>query len=222
MLILSPSLYAGGAGGGGPTWTDLDLTAAAAGQDTQSQISGVTADSLTIANGAATYTTLADVAARYWAAPTIPGAGYLFLELELSAALPSAAAIGIGLAADAADLTTTPSAWTGRKQRLGYASAQYWTKWAAVISTTNGGDLISHRTIGIMAVFDSDGSVATLYEYSRNDSGDGQPATFTPTAAVAATGTFSHIVVTAARTGDAGSAQTVSIAGIRYQFVPVS
>jgi hypothetical protein len=221
MLIPSPSLYAGGAGGG-PTWTDLDLTAAAAGQDTQSQISGVTADSLTIANGAATYTVLADVAARYWTAPTIPGAGFLFLELELSAALPSAAAIGIGLAADATDLTTTPSNWIGRKQRFGYTTVQQWAKWGTGITTTNGGDRSSHRTMGIMGVCNSDGSVGALYEYSRDGTGAAQGYLMTPTQAIAAVGTFSHVVITAARTGDAGSAQSVSIAGIRYQFVPVS
>ena len=217
----SPYAYLSGAGGAAAGWTDLDLSASSAGQDVNSQISGVTASSVTIANGAAAYTSVSDVACRYWdATGAITGAGLFMLEIELSAALPNSTAIGIGLAADGDDLTTSPSVWTGRKQRGGiYTTVQYWSKWGTSVNTTNGGDLSSHRIIGIMAVCDSDGSVATIYEYSRNDSGDGQAYTMTPSQAVAATGTFSEFILTAARTADYGSAQTVSIAGIRYQFI---
>ena len=217
----SPYAYLSGAGGAAAAWTDLDLSASSAGQDVNSQISGVTASSVTIANGAATYTSVSDVACRYWdASGAITGAGLLMLEIELSAALPNSTAIGIGLAADGDDLTTSPSAWIGRKQRGGiYTTVQQWAKWGTGITTQNGGDLTSHRIIGLMAICDSDGSVATLYDYSRNDSGDGQTYTVTPTQAAAATGTFSEFILTAARTADYGSAQTVQIAGIRYQFV---
>ena len=166
-------------------------------------------------------TSVSDVACRYWdATGAITGAGLFMVELELSAALPNSTAIGIGLAADGDDLTTSPSVWTGRKQRGGiYTTVQYWSKWGTSVNTTNGGDLSSHRIVGLMAVCDSDGSVATIYEYSRNDSGDGQAYTMTPSQAVAITGTFSEFILTAARTADYGSAQTVQVAGIRYQFI---
>lgn len=216
----SPYAYLSGAGGA-VGWKSLDLTASSAGQDVHSQISGVTASSVTIANGAAAFTAVSDVACRYWDATSVlTGPGLLMLEIELSEALPNSAAIGIGLAADGDDLTISPSAWAGRKHRGGtYTTVQYWAKWGAGISTINFGDLSSHRTVGMMALCDSDGSVAVIYEYIRNDSGDGQTVTMTPTAVPTATGTFSEFILTAARTADYGSAQTVQVAGIRYQFI---
>lgn len=224
MLTLSPSLYAGGGGAGAAGWTNLNLEASSVGQDVKSQISAVTSSSVTIANGAAAYTALSDAACRYWdASGVITGAGLLMLELELSAEIPNTAAIGIGMAADGDDLTTSPSMWTGRKRGPTYlGAANVWAKWGGAITTSNNGQYISHRIIGVMAICDSDGSVATIYDYSRDDSGNGQAYTVTPSQAAPATGTFSEFILTAARTADAGSATTVQIAGIRYQFVPAN
>ena len=50
----SPYAYLSAAGAAAG-WTDLDLSASSAGQDANSQISGVTASSVTIANGADVY-----------------------------------------------------------------------------------------------------------------------------------------------------------------------
>jgi hypothetical protein len=218
----SPYAYLISAGGGGAAgWTGLDLSASSAGQDVNSQISGVTSNSVTIANGAAAYTSVSGAACRYWdASGVITGAGLLMLELELSAAIPYSAAIGIGMAADGDDLTTSPSMWAGRKLGPTYPTfANVWAKWGTAITTNNNNQYISHRIIGVMAICDSDGSVATIYDYSRDDSGSGQAYTMNPSQASAATGTFSEFILTAGRTDNAGSATTVSIAGIRYQFI---
>jgi hypothetical protein len=218
MLATSPSLYSGGAAAEG--WIELALTNAATGQDPNSVISSVTDSTVVVANGASAAGSPADVGCLYWpgADTAITGAGFLFVECELSAAVPEAAAIGVGLAIDPDALNTSNSAWCGLKEQTNGSSVQGWSKFTSTISSS-GGDR-TDRTIGIVARTNSDSTVAEFAEYRRDGSGDITGTFATPNTNQA--GAHDTFILAISRSGDAGSNQTIQISAVRHRFIPVA
>ena len=213
----SPYAYmtSGGAGG---VWTDLTLSTSSAGQDPNSVIDSVTDSTIVIANGASAAGSPSDVGVRYWsAAGVIDGAGFLLVELELSADVPEAGAIGIGLAIDGDNVNGSASCWTGLKEQAAGSNTLGWSKFSGSI-TSSGSDR-TDRVLGLLAVTDSSGNVDVIMEYRRDASDNGIGPFINPSTNASATGAMAEFIVAVSRSGDAGSNQTVQISGIRYQFV---
>jgi len=213
----SPYAYitSGGAGG---VWTDLTLSTSSAGQDPNSVIDSVTDSTIVIANGASAAGSPSDVGVRYWsAAGVIDGAGFLLVELELSADVPEAGAIGIGLAIDGDDVNGSASCWTGLKEQAAGSNTLGWSKFGSSI-TSSGSDR-TDRVLGLLAVTDSSGNVDVIMEYRRDASDNGIGPFVNPSTNASATGAMAEFIVAVSRSGDAGSNQTVQISGIRYQFI---
>ena len=213
----SPYAYitSGGAGG---VWTDLTLSTSSAGQDPNSVIDSVTDSTIVVANGASAAGSPSDVGVRYWsAAGVIDGAGFLLVELELSADVPEAGAIGIGLAIDGDNVNGSASCWTGLKEQAAGSSTLGWSKFSGSISSS--GSDRTDRVLGLLAVTDSSGNVDVIMEYRRDASDNGIGPFINPSTNASATGAMAEFIVAVSRSGDAGSNQTVEISGIRYQFV---
>jgi hypothetical protein len=213
----SPYAYitSGGAGG---VWTDLTLSTSSAGQDPNSVIDSVTDSTIVVANGASAAGSPSDVGVRYWsAAGVIDGAGFLLIELELSADVPEAGAIGIGLAIDGDNVNGSASCWTGLKEQAAGSSTLGWSKFSGSISSS--GSDRTDRVLGLLAVTDSSGNVDVIMEYRRDASDNGIGPFTNPSTNASATGAMAEFIVAVSRSGDAGSNQTVQISGIRYQFV---
>jgi len=213
----SPYAYitSGGAGG---VWTDLSLSTSSAGQDPNSVIDSVTDSTIVVANGASAAGSPSDVGVRYWsAAGVIDGAGFLLIELELSADVPEAGAIGVGLAIDGDNVNGSASCWTGLKEQAAGSSTLGWSKFSGSISSS--GSDRTDRVLGLLAVTDSSGNVDVIMEYRRDASDNGIGPFTNPSTNASATGAMAEFIVAVSRSGDAGSNQTVQISGIRYQFV---
>ena len=213
----SPYAYitSGGAGG---VWTDLTLSTSSAGQDPNSVIDSVTDSTIVVANGASAAGSPSDVGVRYWsAAGVIDGAGFLLIELELSADVPEAGAIGVGLAIDGDNVNGSASCWTGLKEQAAGSSTLGWSKFSGSISSS--GSDRTDRVLGLLAVTDSSGNVDVIMEYRRDASDNGIGPFTNPSTNASATGAMAEFIVAVSRSGDAGSNQTVQISGIRYQFV---
>ena len=216
MLATSPALYAAVAAAEG--WTDLALGNSSAGQDPNSVIDSITSTTIVIANGASAAGSPSDVGIRYWpAASAIDGAGFLLVELELSADVPEAGAIGIGLAVDGDDVNGSASCWTGLKEQAAGSNTIGWSKFSSTI-TSSGSDR-TDRVLGLLAVTDSSGNVDVIMEYRRDVNDNGIGPFVNPSTNASATGALGEFIVAVSRSGDAGSNQTVQIAGIRYRFV---
>jgi hypothetical protein len=216
-VSLWSSPYGASAAAAAVTWVDLDLTEAATGQDTNSVINSVTGSGVIVANGASAAGSAADVGCLYWtgADTAITGEGYLFVECELSADVPEAAAIGVGLAIDPDALSTSNSAWCGLKEQASGSNVQGWTKFTGSISSSGGNR--TDRTIGIVARTNSNGQVAEFAEYRRDSSGNITGTFNNPSTSMS--GAHDTFILAISRSGDAGSNQTIQIAAVRYQFV---
>jgi hypothetical protein len=213
----SPYAYVTSGGAGG-VWTDLTLSTSSAGQDPNSVIDSVTDSTIVVANGASAAGSPSDVGVRYWsAAGVIDGAGFLLIELELSADVPEAGAIGVGLAIDGDNVNGSASCWTGLKEQAAGSSTLGWSKFSGSISSS--GSDRTDRVLGLLAVTDSSGNVDVIMEYRRDASDNGIGPFTNPSTNASATGAMAEFIVAVSRSGDAGSNQTVQISGIRYQFV---